>query len=264
MEQKCALEKQILQNALSLSSIAPDKMAFQIMKTPGYTAVTTGEVIHLIKCMPVDCRIRQNTECHNELSVTYQNQSYFLTSRSRILVKTNTQRDCNELLPIMFKIHDSWFWSMPRLVETIPPAKIQPLIRPIWKYVNPASLATSGIYSIGDLHRFRNHIMFPVEKLSMLNTIAKGAMEQHIPEGSISMMNRRTIARQNSRKRRDTPLGRLHNIWISQRKSHIHNYAAYKINCRYNRTRVHFAALRHSFYSRNMEFRHPSLPRQTD
>jgi len=33
MEQKCALEKQILQNALSLSSIAPDEMAFQIMKT---------------------------------------------------------------------------------------------------------------------------------------------------------------------------------------------------------------------------------------
>jgi len=44
MEQKCALEKQILQNTLSLSNIAPDEMAFHIMKTPDYTAVTAGEV----------------------------------------------------------------------------------------------------------------------------------------------------------------------------------------------------------------------------
>jgi len=107
MEQKCALEKQILQNALSLSSIAPDEMAFRIMKTLSYTAVTAGELINLIKCIPVDCRVRQDTECHNELPVIYQNQSYFLALRSRILIKTGTQRDCNELLPIMFKIHDS-------------------------------------------------------------------------------------------------------------------------------------------------------------
>jgi len=107
MELKCALEKQILQNALSLSSIAPDEMAFRIMKTPSYTTVTAGEVINLIKCIPVDCRVRQDTKCHNELPVIYQTQSYFLAPRSRILMKTGTQRDYNELLPIMFKIHDS-------------------------------------------------------------------------------------------------------------------------------------------------------------
>jgi len=50
MKQKCALEKQILQNALSLSSIASDEMAFRIMRMPYFTAVTVGDVIHLIKC----------------------------------------------------------------------------------------------------------------------------------------------------------------------------------------------------------------------
>jgi len=29
--------------------IAPDEMAFRIMKTPGYATMTAGEVIHLIK-----------------------------------------------------------------------------------------------------------------------------------------------------------------------------------------------------------------------
>jgi len=88
----------------------------------------------------------------------------------------------------MFKIHDSWFWLMPRLVETIPSPKIQPLTRPIWKYVNPVSLATSRIYSTGDLDLLRNHIIFLVEKLSMGNTIAKGAMGQ-CTRRNISMMN---------------------------------------------------------------------------
>jgi len=105
---------------MSLSSIVSDEMAFRIMKTPSYTAVTAG-VIHLIKCIPIDCWVRQDTECH-ELPVIYQNQFYFLASRSRILIKTGIQRDWNELLPIMFKIHNSWFPSMPRLVEIIPPS----------------------------------------------------------------------------------------------------------------------------------------------
>jgi len=121
--------------------------------------------------------------------VTYQNQTYFLTPRYKIIIKSDTPRDCNELLPIMFKIHDSWFRSMPRLVETIPPPNIQPLTRPTWKYVNPAFLATSGIYSSNDLECLKSHIMFPVEKPSMLNIIAGGAMGQRIPEGSISMIN---------------------------------------------------------------------------
>jgi hypothetical protein len=142
------LEKQILQNALSLSSTARDQMAFRVKKTSGYTDVTAGEVILLIKCIPVECRAKQTNECHNEIPVTYQNQTYFLTPRSRIVIKSGTARDCDELLLIILKVHDSRFRSMPRLVETIPPPNIQPLTRPTWKYVKPASLATNGIYSI--------------------------------------------------------------------------------------------------------------------
>lgn len=58
MTQKCALEKQVLENALSLSSIAPDEMAHRLMKAPRYTAVTTDEVIYIVKCIPVLCTIR--------------------------------------------------------------------------------------------------------------------------------------------------------------------------------------------------------------
>lgn len=189
MEQKCALERQILLNALSLASIAPDEMATRIMKAPGYTAVVAGEVIHLIKCLAVPCKIRHLDVCYNELPVTYRNESLFLLPRSRILTKTGTPRDCNEFLPAMYQIHESWFRTGKRPVETLPPPVIQPLTQPAWKYISPSSLATSGIYSNEDLDRLRNHIMFPVEKPSMLNTLARGAMGQRVPPGSISMIN---------------------------------------------------------------------------
>lgn len=107
MEQKCALERQILQNALSLASIAPDEMAHRIMKGSGYTAITAGEVLHLIKCVPVECRVRQAELCYNELPVTHQNKSLFLLPRSRILTKTGTPRDCHELLPAMYQVHNT-------------------------------------------------------------------------------------------------------------------------------------------------------------
>ncbi|KAL6419051.1 hypothetical protein ACFW04_011608 [Cataglyphis niger] len=99
MGQKCALERQILDNALSLSSIAPDEMAFRLMKSPGYMAITAGEVIHIIKCVPILCKIRQMEGCYNELPVSHGNTSYFLSPRSRILMRTGTTRDCSELLP---------------------------------------------------------------------------------------------------------------------------------------------------------------------
>jgi len=54
--------------------------------------------------------------------------------------------------------------------------------------ISPGSLATNGIYSQKDLKDLRNHIMFPAERLALLNTIARGIMGQTISinGGSIS------------------------------------------------------------------------------
>lgn len=189
MEQRCALERQVLRNALSLSSIAPDEMAYRIMKMPGYTAVTAGEVLHLVKCVPAKCRIRHTEGCYNELPVTYRNESYFLLPRSRILVRKGTGKECNELLPTMYKVDGTWFKITNRPVEVLAPPIIQPLTKPRWKYVSPDALATNGIYTEEDLTRLRDHIMFPVEKPVMLNVIAHGAMGGRVPPGTVSISN---------------------------------------------------------------------------
>lgn len=189
MEQKCALERQVIQNALSLASIAPDEMAYRLMKGPGYTAITTGEVIHIIKCIPVDCRIRPTEECYDELPVTHRNHSFFLLPRSRILTSKGTAKDCNGLLPNLYRIDGTWYRMTPRPIEALSPPVIEPLTQPKWQYTSSSSLATSGIYSAEDLDRLRTHIMFPVEKPSMLNNIAQGAMGGKVKPGTISMIN---------------------------------------------------------------------------
>jgi hypothetical protein len=132
-------------------------MASRIMKAPGYTAVAAGEVLHLIRCVPVECKIRHTETCYNELPVEHNNASVFMLPRSRILTKSGTIRDCNELLPAMYKLHDTWFRMSTRPMETLPPPIIQPLTKPTWKYVSPSTLATNGIYTTDDLDRLRNH-----------------------------------------------------------------------------------------------------------
>jgi len=122
-------------------------MAFRIMKGPGYTAVITGEVIHLIKCVPVEYKLRQTKQCYYELPVVHQNViTLFLLPRSRILVKNGMPRECSGL-SIMYKIQGVWFRIAPGLIETIAPPIKQPLTHPTWHYVNSISLAASGIYS---------------------------------------------------------------------------------------------------------------------
>jgi len=132
MKQKCALERQILQNALSLVSIVSNEMAYRIMKMPDYTPipVTTVEIIHLIKCRAVECKIRHIEGCFY-LPVSYCNASHFLLLRSRIIQKV-TPREYSEVLSIMYITLGT---RLPIKKKDVPPPVIQPLIHPIWTYV---------------------------------------------------------------------------------------------------------------------------------
>ncbi|XP_076238647.1 uncharacterized protein LOC143181874 [Calliopsis andreniformis] len=176
VQQKCALEKQILKNALTLASTAPDEMAYALTKSPGFMAIAAGEVIHLVKCVPVEIRIRKTENCYVEFPVSYNNGTYFLTPRSHIITRKGTVRDCNPLLPVMYLLNGIWYKLSPNPIESISPPEIQPLTRNNWKYTNPGYLASSGIYSTQDLDKLRDHIMFPMEKQATLHTLARGAM----------------------------------------------------------------------------------------
>ncbi|KAM0728880.1 hypothetical protein ACS0PU_004234 [Formica fusca] len=185
---QCKLEKRMLHNALAIATQAPDIFAYHLMKGPGYMALLAGEVIHIIKCVPVDVKLARTKECYDQLPVIRENRTHFLTPQTHILLQQGTQTTCNPFAPAMYLLGDSWYKFIPNPVDTLPPTIMKPLTRPTWKYINPRSLATSGIYSEGELKDLRDHIMFPVERPSVLNTVARGVMGRStsLQGGSIS------------------------------------------------------------------------------
>ncbi|RLU25508.1 hypothetical protein DMN91_001664 [Ooceraea biroi] len=186
--QQCNLEQQMLQNALAISTQAPNIFACYLMKGPGYMALLAGEVIHIIKCVPVEVKVLHTKECYNQLPVIRANRTFFLTPQTHVLLKQGTQTSCNLLASTMYFLGDSWYKLPPKPVATVPPITIKPLTKPTWKYISPGSLATSGIYTDEDLKNLRDHIMFSAERPAVLNTVARSVMSRTstLHEGSIA------------------------------------------------------------------------------
>lgn len=175
LKQRCELEKEVLQNTLSLATLTPDEFAFRLMKHPGYMAVNAGEAMHIVKCIPVEVVLRKTKECYLELPVTLRNTSLFISPKSRILAKYGTRRECSYNLPTLYRIEDTWIQLTPEPhVQPLAPQQLQPMTKMTWTYLTPGSLATSGIYSQADIDKLRDHIMFPAEKPAVLNSIARG------------------------------------------------------------------------------------------
>ena len=143
------------------------------MKGPGYMPAIAGEVLHIVKCIPVKVKCRKTGECYLQLPIIRGNQSFFLSPRTHILTKSGIQTNCNSFLPSMYLFDESWYKLLPNPVQSIAPAIVKPLTKVTWKCTNLSSLATSSIYPQSDLDKLRDHIMFPAEKPMILNSLAK-------------------------------------------------------------------------------------------
>lgn len=190
MQQKCELERQVITNALSFATLQPDEFAYRLMKGPGYMAVTAGEAIYVIKCIPVEATVRRTKECYTELPVTLRNDSLFFTPKSRVLTKFGNQRECSFELPTLYRVEDTWVQFTPNpQIRQLSPQQLQPLTSLTWKYLTPGPLAKSGIYSEADIERLREHIMFPAEKPALLNSIARGLTGHTFDSDAVSVYN---------------------------------------------------------------------------
>ena len=98
LHQQYKVEQNIIKSSLALATIAPDLVAYNLMKGPGYMAMTAGEVIHIMKCIPMEVKVAHSNKCYMELKITYQNQTLFLTPRTHILTKRGTTVQCNPVL----------------------------------------------------------------------------------------------------------------------------------------------------------------------
>ncbi|OXU22733.1 hypothetical protein TSAR_006613 [Trichomalopsis sarcophagae] len=187
LKHKCELERQILTNALSIAVQSPDEFAFRLMKEPGHMAVVAGEVIHLVKCLQVEVKRHDTKECYNQLPVTRREENFFLSPRTRILTRAGTQISCSGAMPPMFNIGTHWLQFLPAPSSVVSPETLRPQTKSTWEYATPRAIAVSGIYTESDLNSLRDHIMFPLEKSSVLNNVAMGMSGKSITGKGISI-----------------------------------------------------------------------------
>ena len=173
LTQRCILEQLFFRNTLTLATQSPDEFAYHLMKVPGHMSVIAGEVVHIVKCIPVEVKYRKTEECYPQLPIFRGNQSFFLSPQTHILTKSGNQTNCNSFLPPMYLFGETRYKLLLNPVESIAPTRVEPFTKAIWKYTNPSSLATSGIYSQSDLDQLRDHIMLPAEKPMILNSLAR-------------------------------------------------------------------------------------------
>ncbi|XP_066588107.1 uncharacterized protein [Prorops nasuta] len=187
IRQKCDMERQLLEITLSTAASNPIDFAYTLMKGPGYTADPAGEVIYVIKCIPVRVEIRETTDCFLELPVTFLNESYFVAPRSRVLKRYGTKRDCSSVLPTRHLTEHGWVRLLPKALDVSAPEKLKPKTRLTWRYLSPGNLATSGIYSQSDIDRLRDHIMFSAERPALTNNVIRSFSGRPSMEEGISI-----------------------------------------------------------------------------
>ena len=77
--QRCILEPQVFRNTLAFAIQSPDKFAHYLMEVPGYMSVIAGDVVHIVKFIPVEVKYRKTEECYPQLPVFRENQSFLLS-----------------------------------------------------------------------------------------------------------------------------------------------------------------------------------------
>lgn len=189
MRQKCELERQVIENSLTLAHSHPAEFALKIMKEPGYMAIVAGEAIHIIKCVPVPVSLAREDECYEHLPVKRMNHTMFITPKTHILLKQSPKVDCNSFIPLLYKIGNSWIKVNPAPDSYLPPQILQPLTHITWKYQNADNLAATGLYSSKDLEKLQRNLLHKVEQTAIIDGIARGSVGEKIMNKEIQFSN---------------------------------------------------------------------------
>jgi hypothetical protein len=173
---QCELERKMLIHKLSLASFSLSEFAYQMGEGPGYISIKAGEIIYLLKCKPVNVEILPQKACFDELSVNYNNKSYYMAPKTHTLQTHGTQTDCNHLLPTAFSLDGDWFGISPEIREIKKPQSLKPSTTWTWNYKSPEQLLTAGIYSYETMNALQKHLLLPQEIESAQKNIARQSM----------------------------------------------------------------------------------------
>lgn len=169
----CENQISIIKQKIDLAYSAPEQFAFDLMG-PGFTGQLAGNVIHIIKCQPVEIKINPYPKiCTQDIPILYHNEPLFMSSTSNIIIKHSQKLKCNKILPIKFKINGNWIKFTPALRLAKAPRKLGPEPRENFKPTGIKDLENRGIYTQDDIKDYQNSINFPHERTAIIDNTAK-------------------------------------------------------------------------------------------
>lgn len=175
--QRCRLERKTLNNLRSLALINPQLFAYTYMDQPGYTAIGAGEVIHIMKCVPVEVRVRRTSVCYLELPVNKTGKNMFMIPNSRLLQEYGTEVDCDLVFAPQYLLEDGWYAVADKQYPVRAPKLLTPEPLATWSYTNIKDLARSGIYTYEETERLQERIMYPYERTAIANILTRGVSQ---------------------------------------------------------------------------------------
>lgn len=185
---RCAADTKNAMGWLTVATVSPREFAYQYMGTPGYTAVTTGEVVHIAKCKAVDVTpVPSDGRCYEELKVSWNGTLWYLTPRSRILTRIGTEIQCTPGMHPSFKIMGGWYTPGSHgLVET-PAPNVMTVDIQDYKFSPMVGLAEGGIYSNEALEKVQKMFLSPMEQEAVVSRVAASLTgETDLPKGYVA------------------------------------------------------------------------------
>jgi len=176
---RCRVEQLALRNELAIAFMSPELFAYNYFKEPGYMAVRRGEVVHVAKCARVSVNFRDDPICYDELPITYNNKSMFLTPVSRIIVKRGTVITCNGVAGTMYNVDGEWYTVNEHMVRTKHPVVLGPNDdEDDWEFESVPDLVQRGIYSERNLDEVQHMFITPMENKVVQNVISSRILEK--------------------------------------------------------------------------------------
>ncbi|KAF0756823.1 Uncharacterized protein FWK35_00012683 [Aphis craccivora] len=177
LQKQCILERQLLQQRLTLASNNLPEFAYIMGGGPGFTAIKYAGIVYLIKCKKVSVEVTKTDSCYNELPVLYNNQTFYMAPKTHSLQKYGTQINCNSLYPPAFNLDGNWYGFSPNVHEIKTPQKLKPNSAWTWTHKNLDFLMNSGIYNTKDTTKaFQQRIIYPQEVEAVKNNIVRQSM----------------------------------------------------------------------------------------
>lgn len=196
IHRRCLLHREILKNRLLLAPLTPNSVASIVKNQLGYVAKVSGEVMYIMKCLPIAVEVRRENNCYVELPVTVNNKSYFMSPVTRILQEHAIEIECNSIIPAMYYLDNKWIGFEPRPVQGMTPQVLTVDTEDPFIFQSIKELGSGGLYTYKEIKKAQDAMLFNSERDALSNIIVRKMAGQNVESqgySSLTLFNKEEL-----------------------------------------------------------------------